>query len=189
MDDPGQARQTDGDRERHRHGRRRRILVSAVAIVAVLVSACGADQNQQATDSTPDEVGTSATEPERDAVADTPADEDGQAAGEMFVSDDTTDEGCPFDGNRVTVRPACLDAEWPLTVEEAEVYCSDPSAVLLRVSSGQPGGGVYALNGMASSQFPDLPELENVWLENPEIEGTRVSIGPLIDIGLELCDE
>lgn len=111
------------------------------------------------------------TEPEPEETTEEPADEPAEDEDETFVSDDTTDEGCPIEDDRVIVSPDCVDAEWPLTVDEAEVYCAEPSAALMRVPAGQPGGGIYALNGMADSQFPDLPDLENVWLEGPRHRG------------------
>lgn len=81
------------------------------------------------------------------------------------------------------VTPECLDADWPLTVESAEVYCTDESSALVRVE----GQGVSPLNGMASTHHPDLPPLEEIWLESPEIDGSRVNIGPLTDIALDGC--
>jgi hypothetical protein len=49
----------------------------------------------------------------------------------------------------------------------------------------------YPVNGLAASQFPDLPPLEDIWAFHPDPAmadaGFRISIGPLIQAGLALC--
>jgi hypothetical protein len=94
------------------------------------------------------------------------------------------ESGCELVGEgTVRVTPDCVDGEWPLTVPEGEVFCND-GAALLRST----GSGTYPLNGNAMTQFPDLPPLEDIWLVNPSIEGSRIYIGPVSDIAIDLCD-
>ena len=78
--------------------------------------------------------------------------------------------------------------EWPLTVAEAELHC-DKGMVWV-----ESDGFAYPVNGTAISLLKDKrPELKvralkSIWRDNPTIPGYRVSISPLIDDGLEMCD-
>lgn len=73
---------------------------------------------------------------------------------------------------------------WPLTVDEAKLYCRH-SAVWIKVNRRK-----YGLNGLSHGLLRrhgyTLYELEDIWRPNPEIEGLKVSIGPLISDGLRL---
>jgi hypothetical protein len=94
------------------------------------------------------------------------------------LAEDT--DPCPRDGNEREVNAQCIDP-WPLTEDSGTLRCEGPDAVTIDAA-----GNRWAVNGMASSH--DLgDEIEPIWQENPEIEGTRVKIGGLIDAGLELC--
>jgi hypothetical protein len=79
-------------------------------------------------------------------------------------------------------------ASWPLTVEDGFLSCAPPGVVLFAAPSGQR----YPVNGLAISRFPDLPDIKEIWALNPDPAlanaGLRISIGPLIDRGLELCE-
>ena len=78
------------------------------------------------------------------------------------------------------------EGEWPLTVSEGVVRCegSDGSgSVIFRA----PDGTDYAVNGTAQTVKQDLPEIEAIWKKDPDVPGTRINIGPVIDRGLELC--
>ncbi|MDP1820676.1 MAG: DUF2511 domain-containing protein [Acidimicrobiales bacterium] len=50
-------------------------------------------------------------------------------------------------------------------------------------------GVTYALNGLArgSAEENGWREIDEIWRDNPDIPGTKVDIGPLIDRGLDLC--
>jgi hypothetical protein len=76
--------------------------------------------------------------------------------------------------------------EWPLTVEVARLWCERPRAVLLEAD-----GTTYGLNG--AGQALGHPSPEPIWRDDPDApEGTsgiKVSLRPLINRGLELCDE
>lgn len=76
--------------------------------------------------------------------------------------------------------------EWPLTVSKGVVRCegSDGSgSVIFRA----PDGTDYAVNGTAKAVKQDLPEIAAIWKKDPDVPGTRINIGPVIDRGLELC--
>ena len=51
------------------------------------------------------------------------------------------------------------------------------------------GGNIYALNGRARGQAEGRgwKEIDLIWKDNPEMAGTKINIGPLIDLGLALC--
>ena len=88
---------------------------------------------------------------------------------------------------------------WPLTVDAATLHCEEleevpglktrPTMVWVEAK-----GKAYPLNGTAkthlSSKYParDVRDLEGIWRRNPTIPGTRISTGPLINDGLELCE-
>lgn len=77
--------------------------------------------------------------------------------------------------------------EWPLTVSKGVVRCegSDGSgSVIFRA----PDGMDYAVNGTAMTVKQDLPNIEAIWKKDPDVPGTRINIGPVIDKGLELCE-
>lgn len=73
--------------------------------------------------------------------------------------------------------------EWPLTVDSGTVRCEDGGLVLFEAD-----GTTYAVNGTAMSQRPELPEVDEIWADNPDIPGAKIDIGPVLDSGLELCE-
>ena len=80
--------------------------------------------------------------------------------------------------------------EWPLTVPYVVVRCESITAGgmnLQSVTLDTPDGTSYAANGTAKSHS-GLPDLEPIWAPNPEISGSKINIGPVIDHGLALCD-
>lgn len=90
-------------------------------------------------------------------------------------------QACQQDGNTMVVNESCLDRPWPFSIEQGTLAC-DADAVTFETA-----GAVYALNGLAIGR--DLgTDPDPIWLDNPEVEGFKISIGSLIDIGLSLCD-
>lgn len=49
---------------------------------------------------------------------------------------------------------------------------------------------IYALNGLARGRMEQegWREIHEIWLDNLDLPGTKISIGPLIDLGLGLCE-
>jgi hypothetical protein len=139
---------------------------TVASVVAVLLLAgCGTDQDS----SDP------AVAPAEDA-----GDDD---AGEADTGQATqTVAGCPVDADGViSVDEDCFDGTWPLTVPSGELYCTGASAVVFRDVTG-----LWNVNGAATTQ--DIgEEIEPIWAENPDIEGTRINIGDLISAGLDVC--
>ena len=93
---------------------------------------------------------------------------------------------CAGDGD--PIERADYGDDWPLTVGEAKLYCDKESMVWV-----ETGGNAYPLNGTAMTWLANLHpnkkvrNLEDIWRENPDIPGTRISIGGLINDGLSLC--
>ena len=73
---------------------------------------------------------------------------------------------------------------WPLTVERARLCCRH-QAVWVKVNRKK-----YGVNGLSYSLLKrhglTVHKLEKIWRPNPEIEGLRMNIGPLIEDGLKL---
>jgi len=74
---------------------------------------------------------------------------------------------------------------WPLSVPEATVSCRGASAVVLTVE-----GKDYAVNGSALTQYKSMATIrdDGLWKDAESGAGTKISIGPIIDIGLGLCE-
>ena len=71
--------------------------------------------------------------------------------------------------------------DWPFTVDSGRLECwRGPSAVFVT------GGNVYQLNGMASQM--GHASIDPIWRDSPSIPGTKVSLGPMIQRALKLCD-
>jgi hypothetical protein len=82
----------------------------------------------------------------------------------------------------------CIDP-WPLTSTSGTLTC-DPDGRTLGVVIWSPDDGplpAYAVNGMAQGQ--GYPEIDEIWKDDPEIDGFKVNIGALIDAGLSLCEQ
>jgi hypothetical protein len=79
--------------------------------------------------------------------------------------------------------------DWPLTVPYAIVSCTERTLggrLLQLVTLTAPDGAEYAVNGTAQDHT-DLPDIEPIWAPNPDVEGLRIDISPVIDAGLAQC--
>ena len=81
---------------------------------------------------------------------------------------------------------ADLGDAWPLTVEEGTLACNGSGGVG-EVFFTAPEGTAYAVNGAAKSN-ERLADVTPIWADNPDINGLKKDIGPLIDKGLALCE-
>ncbi|WP_263091754.1 YebY family protein [Curtobacterium sp. RIT-PI-V] len=79
--------------------------------------------------------------------------------------------------------------EWPLTVPYVVVRCKnitvggmDLNVVTLKA----PDGTRYAVNGTAQAHTA-YPEIDPIWAPNPDVDGLKIDIAPVIDAGLKLC--
>lgn len=96
------------------------------------------------------------------------------------VEGDASVEPCSPDGNEMHVDASCIDP-WPLTVGDGVLRCQPPDSVTIVAD-----GTSYAVNGMASTQGHGV-EIDPIWLDNPDLAGTKINIGPMINAGLALC--
>lgn len=78
-------------------------------------------------------------------------------------------------------------SDWPFTQPEMHLTClPDAAVVVMDVNTA----AMYPLNGPARNQAKQLgmQPLNDIWRENPAIPGTRVTVGPVIRQGAELCE-
>lgn len=89
--------------------------------------------------------------------------------------------GSGLDENERRISQETFFGEWPFTATEAVVRCEQQ-----RVSV-DIDDETFAVNGAAKSgsRYPDLPY--SLWLDHPEFDGLKVSIGDVINAGLALC--
>lgn len=88
--------------------------------------------------------------------------------------------------NEARMTRADLGADWPLTVDEGVVSCEGISEGLGEIYFTAEGTK-YAVNGLAQGAS-EGPDIDVIWADNPEMEGLKINIGPIIDRGLELCE-
>ncbi|QDT49544.1 hypothetical protein Pan258_35970 [Symmachiella dynata] len=69
--------------------------------------------------------------------------------------------------------------KWPLTVESGTIYRVETYGIVFQCQEG-----TFALNGFAHSR--GFPEIDPIWKNDPNIPGTKISISPLINVGLQL---
>jgi hypothetical protein len=73
---------------------------------------------------------------------------------------------------------------WPLTVDEGVLACkgSKGFGAVLFIANGK----TYALNGVARGE-KIYQEIDSIQAKDPKIPGVKMSVGPLINRGLKLC--
>lgn len=78
-------------------------------------------------------------------------------------------------------------AEWPFTQPEMHLACLQGSAVVVMDVNT---GAMYPVNGIASGKAASMgmQPLDQVWQDSTDIPGTKVSVGPVIERGLALCN-
>lgn len=82
-----------------------------------------------------------------------------------------------------------LGSDWPLTTDYAILSCVPTTVAdteLFLATLIAPDGTEYALNGTAKAHT-DAADIEPIWAKSPDMDGTKVSIGPLIRQALALC--
>jgi len=73
-----------------------------------------------------------------------------------------------------------FEDKWPLTVSSGHVECKRGSLAVFH-----HGSETYGLNGSAISH--GYQRIDSIWKDNPNIKGTKISIGILIDEANKLC--
>jgi hypothetical protein len=89
---------------------------------------------------------------------------------------------CGPSGEEVTREE--LGDDWPLTVDSAWVWCQSDQTILMRAD-----GHTYGLNGPA--QDAGYPSPDPIWRDDPNMPDgvdAKISLRPLINRGMELCD-
>jgi hypothetical protein len=86
---------------------------------------------------------------------------------------------------RGLVEERSWPGEWPLTVPGGRLGCSPVGANGMDAVTFTVGDRVYAVNGAAQTVYPPI---DPIWRTQPGVEGVRVNIGELLDVGLSLCD-
>lgn len=76
---------------------------------------------------------------------------------------------------------ADLGAQWPLTVDAIRLRCVNGRELVFDAD-----GTTYALNGTAkgTKRYADLGP---IWRDDPLTPGLKISLQPLLDMGLPLC--
>lgn len=136
----------------------------------------------------------------------------GGPAGYVVVSFPDVNLGEPQDGRCAEYAPAVAPAEvqvpselagdpgllvstdfgdkWPLTVPYAVVRCEDVTAGgrKMQVATLEaPDGHVYAANGTAKDHG-NYSDPDPIWADDPDVEGLKVTMKPVLDTALRLCD-
>lgn len=76
------------------------------------------------------------------------------------------------------------NGDWPFTVTKGTLHCENDCAWF------QSGSKKYALNGTAKSRFKGKKgwvDIQKIWKNDPDIQGARVSIGPILEKAKSLC--
>lgn len=80
-----------------------------------------------------------------------------------------------------------VDFPWPFTALGGRVMCLNGNQIVFKPD----GGGIYAINGIARGAVKNgtvnYKDLEEIWLDNPRGDGTKIPVQPVIEIGLKLC--
>ena len=90
---------------------------------------------------------------------------------------------------RSVMRQSWTDGAWPFTVDLGVIECVPIDAGPVLVFT-DPDGNVWPLNGTARAHVPRVggqPSLDPIWSSDPEIPGSRISIGPMIGAARALC--
>ena len=87
----------------------------------------------------------------------------------LSVSISEADTGKPWSGDN-----------WPFTVSSGKLKC-DRNAVVF-VARGQ----TYAVNGIAISM--GYADIRAIWRNNKDGSGPKINIGPVLTLGLTLCE-
>lgn len=87
------------------------------------------------------------------------------------------------------VSAATFDGDWPFASDKGVIGCIDSATYF---DTG--GGNTYALSGFSNvysdnknlGWLPVTPE-QPFWLDNPELEGMKVSVSDMISNAMVLC--
>ena len=167
-----------------RRSRSQKLLIIAAGLVVMIAAAIDsandsdpvAAESATTTEAPGEEIESPTTTQQSTTIERSTTTTEAQAEGSQ-------DEYCVREGNSMRIDASCFpEDEWPLSAEQGTLICHEVDAVTFTGA-----GGVYAVNGMAMTR--DLgDDIDPIWLDNPELDGLKINIGPLIDLGLTLCE-
>lgn len=81
--------------------------------------------------------------------------------------------------------------DWPFTVSEGAISCTGDGtvdALVFRPTDDSPyAGETFALNGLATSSYPDAAPIDPIWKHQKGNKTLRMSLGPMIAAGHDVC--
>lgn len=103
---------------------------------------------------------------------------------------DTIAGNQPLAANERAVSRDTYEGDWPFTAYSGTLGCIDKAAYF------NAGNETYALSGFSRAYsdskglgwLPVAPE-QPFWLDNPDIAGTKISVGNMISDALKLCGD
>ncbi len=81
-----------------------------------------------------------------------------------------------------TITRTEYGSSWPFTVESGAIDCVDRFAAIFISNNVR-----YQLTGFASTM--GYKPIDSIWRDNPEIPGSKVSLGPITQLALERCEK
>lgn len=85
------------------------------------------------------------------------------------------------DEHEVSAETAASEGwEWPLTVDNATVFCGGNGRLVLNSE-----GTNYALNGLAKGD--GLRDLNPIWKDDPDVSGLKIDAGGLTEWATQAC--
>jgi hypothetical protein len=84
------------------------------------------------------------------------------------------------------ISPANFSEAWPFAVDQLDLLCEPGDAVIV---VNPADGKRYGVNGAAIGRASELKldSLEGIWVDNPQLPGTKISVSPVINQGIALC--
>lgn len=83
-----------------------------------------------------------------------------------------------FDDQAITQEQ--FGKDWPFTVSDGSVDCVDGIGAVFK-----SGGVSYQLNGIADAI--GYAAIETIWRDSPDIPGTKIGLGSVLELALDEC--
>lgn len=127
---------------------------------------------------------------EREKLAEIDRQDRGREAAELakVKASASASPATPRPTGPLEIRQEEFGERWPFTVAHAELGCGEVGGHQAAVVGSN--GKIYALNGTAKGIAQRLgweSDITPIWRDNPAIPGTKVSIGPMIDLARTRC--
>ena len=88
-------------------------------------------------------------------------------------------------GSGVAISKDDFGEDWPFLIDSGTLNCAPGDAVTFEAD-----GQTYAVNGtaMGRAEAEGWRDMDPIWADDPAATGLKISIGPVIQRGLALCD-